>query len=177
MPAVQVMPRWPVFCEASPMSTSPIACCSYGCPGRLDHVVIFGERHLRRILTLYLLYYNETRTHLGLGKDAPPRRPVQWRRLAAPHGHAAFRRVEVIAGGADAVGLSAKLANSIGHSNALHKACAPVDIEAVPNTDEARRKGGGRCARGTKRGKCINSTALERINCRRWAVGRAKSLK
>jgi Integrase core domain len=40
----------------------------------LDHVLIFGERHLRRILTLYSLYYNETRTHLGLGKDAPPPR-------------------------------------------------------------------------------------------------------
>jgi transposase InsO family protein len=36
----------------------------------LDHVLIYGERHLRRILTLYSLYYNETRTHLGLGKDA-----------------------------------------------------------------------------------------------------------
>jgi hypothetical protein len=33
----------------------------------LDHVLIYGERHLRRILTLYSLYYNETRTHLGLG--------------------------------------------------------------------------------------------------------------
>jgi transposase InsO family protein len=37
----------------------------------LDHVLIYGERHLRRVLTLYSLYYNETRTHLGLGKDAP----------------------------------------------------------------------------------------------------------
>jgi len=43
----------------------------------LDHVLIFGERHLRRILTLYSLYYNETRTHLGLSKDAPLRRAVQ----------------------------------------------------------------------------------------------------
>ena len=37
----------------------------------LDHVLIFGERHLRWNLTLYSLYYNETRTHLGLEKDAP----------------------------------------------------------------------------------------------------------
>jgi integrase-like protein len=37
----------------------------------LDHVLIFGERHLHRMLTLYSLYYNETRTHLGLAKDAP----------------------------------------------------------------------------------------------------------
>ena len=43
----------------------------------LDHVLICGERHLRRVLTLYSLYYNETRTHLGLGKDAPLRRAVQ----------------------------------------------------------------------------------------------------
>src|SRR5438128_2964026 len=43
----------------------------------LDHVLIFGERHLRRVLTLYSVYYNETRTHLGLGKDAPLRRAVQ----------------------------------------------------------------------------------------------------
>jgi transposase InsO family protein len=43
----------------------------------LDHVLIYGERHLRRILTLYSLYYNEKRTHLGLAKDAPLRRPVQ----------------------------------------------------------------------------------------------------
>src|SRR5260370_1988561 len=42
-----------------------------------DHVLIYSERHLRRILTLYSLYYNETRTHLGLGKDAPLRRSVQ----------------------------------------------------------------------------------------------------
>ena len=40
----------------------------------LDHVLIFGERHLGRVLTLYSRYYNETRTHLGLGKDAPLRR-------------------------------------------------------------------------------------------------------
>ena len=43
----------------------------------LDHVLILGERHLRRVLTLYSLYYNETRTHLGLSKDAPRRRAVQ----------------------------------------------------------------------------------------------------
>jgi len=43
----------------------------------LDHVLIYGERHLRRILALYSLYYNEKRTHLGLAKDAPLRRAVQ----------------------------------------------------------------------------------------------------
>jgi transposase InsO family protein len=43
----------------------------------LDHVLVFGERHLRRILALYSLYYNETRTHLGLGKDAPVGRHIE----------------------------------------------------------------------------------------------------
>jgi transposase InsO family protein len=36
----------------------------------LDHLLIFGEPHLRRVLTAYSHYYNGTRTHLGLGKDA-----------------------------------------------------------------------------------------------------------
>ena len=49
--------------------------------------------------------------------------------------------VEAVAGKADAIGLSAKLANSIGRSNALHKAYAPVDIKAVLNTDAARLRG------------------------------------
>jgi transposase InsO family protein len=42
----------------------------------LDHVLILGERHLRHVLKLYSLYYNETRTHLGLSKDAPLPRAV-----------------------------------------------------------------------------------------------------
>jgi transposase InsO family protein len=37
----------------------------------VDHVVVFGERHLRHVLQSYLKYYNETRTHLSLDKDAP----------------------------------------------------------------------------------------------------------
>ncbi len=43
----------------------------------LDHVLIFGARLLRRILTSYSCYYNETRTHLSLDKDAPLGRAVQ----------------------------------------------------------------------------------------------------
>jgi transposase InsO family protein len=37
----------------------------------LDHIVILGERHLRKILQLYADYYNNARTHLSLRKDAP----------------------------------------------------------------------------------------------------------
>src|SRR5712672_671888 len=43
----------------------------------LDHIVVFGEAHLRRILAAYAGYYNELRTHLSLGKDSPGHRPVQ----------------------------------------------------------------------------------------------------
>jgi putative transposase len=43
----------------------------------LDHVVVLGERHLRRILTAYLAYYHRARTHLSLDKDAPEGRPIE----------------------------------------------------------------------------------------------------
>jgi transposase InsO family protein len=43
----------------------------------LDQVVIFGETHLRRILSAYAAYYNQARTHLALEKDAPLHRAVQ----------------------------------------------------------------------------------------------------
>ena len=43
----------------------------------LDHVVVFGERHLRHLLKAYQKYYNEARTHLSLEKDAPISRAVQ----------------------------------------------------------------------------------------------------
>jgi transposase InsO family protein len=37
----------------------------------LDRMLIFGEAHLRQVLSSYAEYYNEVRTHLALGKDAP----------------------------------------------------------------------------------------------------------
>ena len=43
----------------------------------VDHIIVLGEAHLRRILQSYARYYNETRTHLALDKDAPVSRPVQ----------------------------------------------------------------------------------------------------
>ena len=45
----------------------------------LNHIVVFGERHLRRILTAYFAYYHASRTHLSLGMDCPAPRPVQLR--------------------------------------------------------------------------------------------------
>jgi transposase InsO family protein len=43
----------------------------------LDHIVVFGEAHLRRILRAYGDYYNNIRTHLALAKDVPLLRPIQ----------------------------------------------------------------------------------------------------
>jgi transposase InsO family protein len=43
----------------------------------LDHIVVFGEAHLRRILAAYTGYYNELRTHLSLSKNSPTYRPIQ----------------------------------------------------------------------------------------------------
>jgi putative transposase len=43
----------------------------------LDHVIVFDESSLRRILGRYLDYYHDSRTHLSLDKDAPMLRPVQ----------------------------------------------------------------------------------------------------
>ena len=37
----------------------------------LDHVIAVNERHLRRLLSEYLRYYHEDRTHLGLEKGIP----------------------------------------------------------------------------------------------------------
>ena len=42
----------------------------------LDHIVVLGERHLRRILSSYFDYYHRSRTHLSLNKDAPASRAV-----------------------------------------------------------------------------------------------------
>ena len=42
-----------------------------------DHLIVFNEEHLRRILAKYASYYNEVRTHIALGKDAPCRRPIE----------------------------------------------------------------------------------------------------
>src|ERR1700692_2713984 len=65
--------------------TSPRSPCQNACAERLigsirreclDHILVFGERHLRHVLLSYMDYYNEVGTHLSLGKDAPASRRV-----------------------------------------------------------------------------------------------------
>jgi transposase InsO family protein len=43
----------------------------------LDHIVVFGDTHLRRIIGAYTVYCNELRTHLSLDEGSPNRRPIQ----------------------------------------------------------------------------------------------------
>lgn len=43
----------------------------------LDHVIVWNERSLRRTLQSYFAYYQRSRTHLALAKDAPESRVVE----------------------------------------------------------------------------------------------------
>src|SRR3984893_14610904 len=52
----------------------------------LDHIIVLGEEHLRRILKNYAAYYNSVTTHRSLQKDAPVSRRVQ--RSGAINSHA-----------------------------------------------------------------------------------------
>ena len=43
----------------------------------LDHIIVWNERSLRRTLRSYFAYYQDSRTHLALAKDAPESRAVE----------------------------------------------------------------------------------------------------
>jgi hypothetical protein len=43
----------------------------------VDHMVVLGEAHLRRVLNSYPRYYNESRIHRSLSKDAPFPRAIE----------------------------------------------------------------------------------------------------
>ena len=56
----------------------------------LDHLLIVGEAHLRRVLAVYVSFYNQARPHQGLD----PRTPV-----AAPPPHSGSVRCRSLLGG------------------------------------------------------------------------------
>ncbi|MCP4609310.1 MAG: transposase family protein [Planctomycetes bacterium] len=43
----------------------------------LNHVIVFNEHHLRKLLRKYVDFYNSDRTHYNLNKDSPEARPIQ----------------------------------------------------------------------------------------------------
>ena len=49
----------------------------------LDHVIVLGERHFKRMLTEYFEYYHQSRTHLSLERNAPEPREIE----SPEHGH------------------------------------------------------------------------------------------
>lgn len=49
----------------------------------VDHMVVLGEAPLRRVLKSYVRYYNESRIHRSLSKDAPFPRAIE--RRASSH--------------------------------------------------------------------------------------------
>ncbi len=52
----------------------------------LDHIIAMNEQHLKRLLSDYVRYYHEDRTHLGLGKGTPAgrTRSASWGRVLSP---------------------------------------------------------------------------------------------
>jgi len=42
----------------------------------LDHMIVFGQGHLQRILAKYFEYYHDARAHLSLDRNSPIPRPV-----------------------------------------------------------------------------------------------------
>ncbi len=42
-----------------------------------DHVIVLNERHMKRLMTEYVRYYHDDRTHLGLAKETPAGRLKQ----------------------------------------------------------------------------------------------------
>ena len=51
----------------------------------VDHMIVLGEVHLRRILKSYAHYYNSIRTHRSLHKDAPISRPTHQAGMIRSH--------------------------------------------------------------------------------------------
>jgi putative transposase len=59
----------------------------------LDHIIAVNERHLKRLLSDYVRYYHEDRTHFGLRKETPhgrtgsagPGRVTSYERLGGLH--------------------------------------------------------------------------------------------
>ena len=67
----------------------------------LDHEIVFGKNHLRRVLADYFEYYNHARTHLSLDRNSPISREVEPREMgkvvAIPHVGGLYHRYTRVA--------------------------------------------------------------------------------
>jgi hypothetical protein len=72
--------------------------------------------------------------------------------------------VEAIAGGADGLGLAAKMANSIDRSNTLHRTYAPVEIEAVRDVDDARVRGRRKMRATNEKGTFVSTGRSPKVS-------------
>jgi integrase-like protein len=68
-----------VACNLAAIITAPFVERLIGSIRRecLDHVIVWNESSLHRVLQNYFEYYERSRTHLALNKDAPVSRPVE----------------------------------------------------------------------------------------------------
>jgi len=111
----------------------------------LDHVVIFGARHLRRVLAAYFADYNQTRTHpvVRKGCAARSRDPATWsyRHRADFVRPASLLRADMIFGGDTVAGSTTWIIPSrLGHSRVIHTSSA----RSLPRS-------------GSRVGRCLNA--------------------
>jgi hypothetical protein len=64
----------------------------------VDHMIVLGEAHLRRILKSYARYYNGVKTHRSLNKDAPVSRSVQRTPVSLVHAPSLADFITIIVG-------------------------------------------------------------------------------
>jgi hypothetical protein len=69
--------------------------------------------------------------------------------------------------GHQALSLAAKLANSVGRSNTLHKTHPPVEFEAVRGADDARLKGQRRIRAENKEGDFVSTQHPQKVSTRK----------
>ena len=84
----------------------------------LDYIVIFNKRHLRRVLSKYIDYYHQTRTHLSLDKDCPDPTPGHATRERTSRRHPASQWL------ASPLRTSRRLIGTISRSPMLRACCS-----------------------------------------------------
>jgi hypothetical protein len=99
----------------------------------LNHVIVFNDNHLLRLLKNYFRYYHESRTHLSLNKDAPECRAIQRNGSARLH-----KSVDCTINMSDAPHRQSEQSNelivSLARLNECFEACRRTDHLGVAKT-------------------------------------------